>query len=166
MWWMPSDPGVLALCQLQAPSRASPYSLRGCQMLTITAAGYVGQAHLKDLPSGDVVLNFSLAISTGTKENPQTTWIGCSLWGKRATLLADYIKKGTYLTIQGDGSHRAWLGKESGEAKSELTCRVDRLTFGPRSGSPEAPHETPAPPTAQTPKPEQVAPALDEDIPF
>ncbi len=131
-------------------------------MRTIHLAGYVGQAHQKAMPSGDPVLNFTLAVNIGTKEKPDTLWAACSLWGKRAESLAPYITKGKFLVVEGDVGVRAWLAKETGEPRGELTCRVNNLTFGPRSDASEAAQDAPA----QVQKPGQAATPLDDEIPF
>jgi single-stranded DNA-binding protein len=131
-------------------------------MRTIHLAGYVGQAHQNAMPSGDLVLNFSLAVNTGTKDKPETLWVDCALWGKRAESLAPYITKGKFLCVEGDAGIRTWLAKEDAGPRGTLTCRVNNITFGPRSDTTEAP----APPTAQAQKTGQAAPPLDDEIPF
>ncbi len=132
-------------------------------MRTIHLAGYVGQVRQNAMPSGDLVLNFSLAVATGTKEKPETLWVDCALWGKRAESLAPFITKGKFLCVEGDAGIRTWLAKEDAGPRGALTCRVNNLTFGPRSEAPDAPQEAPA----QAQKPGlMMPPPPDEDIPF
>lgn len=123
-----------------------------------TFAGYLGRnAEVKPGPSGDNVANFSLAVSTGTKEKPSTLWVDCALWGKRADSLAQYLTKGTAVTVAGDVNCRCWIGKD-GQAGCSITCRVDKLTFGGKSngngnsqdaGHPAAEEARPAPAAAR-----------------
>jgi len=140
-------------------------------MRNATFAGYIGRdAELRFIPSGDAVAGFSLAISTGTKDNPATLWVDCSLWGKRAESLAPYLLKGTPVTVCGDVGLEQYTTK-SGQAGAKMTCRVDKLTFGGKAGgggngdySPPAAAPRPAPRPAPAPAP--AGGGFDDDIPF
>ena len=56
-------------------------------MNILMIAGTIGQnAELRRTQSGDAVAGFSVAIDNGKDKNGNkrdTTWIDCSLWGKR-----------------------------------------------------------------------------------
>ena len=120
-------------------------------------AGYVGQnARLNAMPSGDLVCNWSLGVSTGTKDNPTTEWVDCSMWGQRAEKLHTHIIKGTPMAVSGAIGKRQYTGKD-GTPKAIITCRVDKLTFMGGKGDRD---EAPAPAAAARP------PAADEEIPF
>jgi single-strand DNA-binding protein len=122
-------------------------------------AGYVGRnAELKDLPSGQKVLNFSLGVSIGFGDKKETLWVSCALWGERGEKLQQYIVKGTPVVVAGDVTVRAYAAKD-GTPKAELVCNVQRLTLMGRSdkGSQQA-EQTEA-------KPAQAA-IVDDDIPF
>ena len=125
-------------------------------------AGYVGQnARLNTMPSGDLVCSWSLGVSSGPKDNPQTLWVDCSMWGNRAEKLHTHIIKGSALAVSGDVGLRQYTGKDGSE-KAVITCRVDKLTF--MSGKGER-HDTA--PAASTPVAERSQPDPDEeDIPF
>lgn len=142
-----------------------------------TFSGYLGRdAEVKPGPSGDNVANFSLCVSTGTKEKPSTLWVDCALWGKRADSLAQYLVKGTAVTVAGDVNCRCWIGKD-GQPGCSITCRVDKLTFGGKGGNGNgAATEATAAPTTQpaaaarpaataAPAPAAGEP-IDDDIPF
>lgn len=129
-------------------------------MRTLIIAGYVGQVRQNAMPSGDLVLNFSLAVSTGTKEKPETLWVDCALWGKRAESLAPYITKGKFLVVEGDAGIRTWLAKEDASPRGTITCRVNNLTFGPNR---EAENASQAPQDGHT---AQKPVAVEDDIPF
>lgn len=96
-------------------------------MQTLTLAGTVGRdAELRNTPSGDQVLNFSLAIDNGKDKSGnkrEPTWFDCSLWGKRAAALAPHIRKGDKLAVTGRP-----LGREH-NGKVYLGCNVQELTF-------------------------------------
>lgn len=57
------------------------------------------------------VLGWSLAVDAGYGERKVTTWVDCSLWGKRGEALADKIKKGDRIAVTGEHSTREHDGK-------------------------------------------------------
>ena len=121
-------------------------------MRIATFAGFIGRdAELRFIPSGDAVAGFSLAISTGTKDNPDTLWVDCSLWGKRAESLAPYLLKGTPVTVCGDVGLEQYT-THAGQPGAKMTCRVDKLTFGGKAGGGNG-SETPRATRPTTPAP-------------
>jgi single-strand DNA-binding protein len=132
-------------------------------------AGYLGRdAETKFLPSGDPVANFSIGVNSGTKDQPKTLWIDCALWGKRAEALAQYLVKGTPVTVCGDVDIRTYT-KTDGTSGASLTCRVDKLTFGGKSegGGYREPAQAAAPQRPRpAPAPQAAAAGFDDDIPF
>ena len=126
-------------------------------MRNATFAGYIGRdAELRFMPSGDAVAGFSLAVSTGTKDNQDTLWVYCSLWGKRAESLAPYLLKGTPVTVCGDVGLEQYTTK-SGQAGAKLTCRVDKLTFGGKSSGGNGSETPRATQSAAPPAPDRSA---------
>lgn len=127
--------------------------------------GFVGNTRFNN--SGETpVLNFSLAVDKSYKDSngkkvEKTKWVNCSLWGKRAESLNEYIRKGVFLVVEGETSSSVYLttndaGKR--EARSSLDLRVENLTLGGRgSGSSgprdrmELPDEDEAPAKSKTP---------------
>lgn len=113
-----------------------------------TFAGRIGKdAIIKDI-NGDKVASFSLAV----KERQNTLWVDCSVWGKRAEALAQYLTKGTAVTVCGPLSVRTYEGKSGFQA--QLQVRVSELSLmgGGQSAAP-----APTAPTAET---------HEDDIPF
>ena len=53
-------------------------------------------AELRTTQSGEKVLGFAVANDVGFGERKQTLWADCSLWGRRAEALAQYLTKGMY----------------------------------------------------------------------
>jgi len=150
-------------------------------MHTAVFAGYIGRdAELKSTQSGDAVASFSLGISTGTRDQPKTLWVDCSLWGKRAEALAQHLRKGASVTVSGDVDCRAFTSKKTGEVAAVITCRVDKLTFGskaeqqreapaafaPQQNAYKAAKEGAPRPAAPAPAPAPAAAGFDDDIPF
>lgn len=79
----------------------------------------------KTLDSGKSVMENSLAVNTG---KDSTLWVKLSFWNeKRFDTLSAWAKKGDRLCVQGDVDCRAYMGKD-GEAKAEMSCRVNDFT--------------------------------------
>jgi len=127
-------------------------------MNNITVAGTLGRdAELKTTNSGDSILNFSVADSVN---RDKTIWWNCQLWGKRASSLADYMKKGQSVTVSGPVSENEWTDKD-GVIRKTLQIRVNDVALqgGRREAGGQAEPERRA-----TPKPAPVDD--DSDLPF
>jgi len=96
-------------------------------MISMTIAGNVGKdAELRKTQGGDPVLGFSIAVDNGKDKNGNkrdSTWVNCSIWGKRAESLQSYITKGTKLVVTGRPGVNVYEGKGS------ITLSVSDLTF-------------------------------------
>lgn len=107
-------------------------------MNTITIAGNIGRdAELRHTSSGDAVLSFSVADSQG-RDKP-TIWWNCSLFGKRAAALSEYLVKGQQVTVAGTVSEREWTDREGNKRKS-MDVRVNEIALqgGRRDDRPAA----------------------------
>ena len=127
-------------------------------MNTITIAGNLGRdAELRYTSGGDAVLSFSVADSQG-RDKP-TIWWNCSIWGKRAEALAQYLTKGQQVTVAGTVSEREWTDREGNKRKS-MDVRVNEIALqgGRRDDRPAA---KPAPRAD-----DGMRDDLDQDIPF
>ena len=138
-------------------------------MNSITIAGSLGKdAEIKYMANGDAVASFSVADSQG-RDKP-TIWWNCSLFGKRAESLSQYLVKGGAVTVSGTVTEREWTDKEGGKRKS-MDVRVNDIAL--QGGKRDAePAQRPAPrqePTRTAPA-RAAAPAPDfddgSDIPF
>lgn len=84
-------------------------------------------AELRFTADGTQVCDFGVAVNEGWGDNKKVVWFKCSLWGDRGTKLADYLKKGQQVYIEGrlahqDGNPRAW-----GEGKASFEVFVGEL---------------------------------------
>ena len=117
--------------------------------------------------NGDPAANFGLGVQVGTKAAPETMWVRCSLYGKRAESLSQYLVKGQRVIVTGRLKLGTWTDKE-GRERTDLRMNVQDLWFaGPRAND-DLGHEV-AGHRAQALKMERVqgpAPDLDDDIPF
>ena len=89
-------------------------------------------AALRYTADGKEVADISLAVDDGYGEQKKTLWIKCSLWGKRAVSLEQYLTKGTQVYIEGrlnheDGNPRVW---GEGKASFEMTVQDIKLLGG------------------------------------
>ena len=124
-------------------------------MNSITFAGVVGKdAELRSLNNGEMVCKFSVADSQG-KEKPPIWW-NCSLFGKRAESLSQYILKGSKVTVFGSVSERSWMDAGGVEKKS-MEVRVVEITLQGSNQS-QAPLQKPI--AAKAPD------ISDDDIPW
>lgn len=79
-------------------------------------------------PSGESFATFSLAVSSGTKDNPRTDWIECSVNGRKVETIMQYVRKGSKLLIEGTPSVSAYLSKD-GKPVGTLKCSVSTFEF-------------------------------------
>ena len=131
-------------------------------MISMTIAGNVGKnAELRTTQGGDPVRGLSIAVDNGKDKNGNkrdSTWVNCSIWGKRAESLQSYITKGTKLVVTGRPGVNVYEGKGS------LTLSVNDLTFmggakqEDRGGYDQSP--------ATTNSAGSVSAYLEDDVPF
>jgi single-strand DNA-binding protein len=93
-------------------------------MIVLTATGRVGKdAELRSTQSGDKILSFSVGSDIGFGDRKQTIWLDCSIWGQRGEKLAQYITKGSSVTVIGEFGQRSYQNK-SGETVTATTVKV------------------------------------------
>ena len=108
-------------------------------MNLLTAAGRIGKdGELRYTSNETPVLGFTLATDVGYGDKKHTLWLKCSIWGKRAEALADYIKKGTPATVWGEADLDTWQGNDG--PRTDITVKVDEIALqgGERQDSPPA----------------------------
>lgn len=127
-------------------------------MNNITIAGALGRdAEVRFMQNGDPVANFSIADSQG--KDKQAIWWSCSLFGKRAESLAQYLVKGQSVTVTGSITEREYTDKEGNKRKQFDVKVVDlALQGGAKSSGQAAPQQR-----QQHSTPDNF---IDTDIPF
>lgn len=140
-------------------------------MNSINRATLIGHAgrdpELRHLPSGSEVATIGLATTESWKDKnsgdkkEETTWHNLVFYGRLAEIVAEYVKKGDPLYVEGRITNRTWKDK-SGEEKhrTEIVVSEMRMLGGKRSS------ETQERPQA---KPTQKGGAMDDfesDTPF
>ena len=118
---------------------------------------------LRATASGTEILGFSVAVND-RRRNPQTgewedhpNFIDCTMFGSRASALANILHKGSSVTVQGKLRWSQWERDGSKRSKIEVVVDDIELMSG-RGGSPSCP---PSPAVA-----EASQAVYDEDIPF
>jgi single-strand DNA-binding protein len=125
-------------------------------MNNLSATGNIGSdAEVRHTADGTVITSWSVAVSSGYGKNEKTNWVRCSLFGKRGETLAQYLKKGTQVGINGEISLNEYEAKD-GSIKTTLELNVSSVTL---LGKKDAAEKSPA-------KVAQPAEDFEEEIPF
>jgi len=91
---------------------------------------------LKSLPSGIKVTSFSLATNRTYKDKDggkkeDTQFHNIVAFGKPAELIAQYMKKGRPIFVEGRMQTRSWDDKTTNSKKYRTEIIVDNFQFGP-----------------------------------
>lgn len=98
-------------------------------MNVLTATGNLGSdAEVRFTKDGTPVANFSFPLSSGYGDKKKTSWLRCSIIGKRAETLAPMLLKGTLVAITAEISLNEYVGKD-GTNKSNLEGLVSNVTL-------------------------------------
>ena len=97
-------------------------------MNALNAIGNINKPELRFLPDTTPVLQFSFALNSGYGAKKATTWLNCSLFGKRAETLAPMLNTGDRIGISGELTNRKYTDKQ-GVDKYRLELRLSDLTL-------------------------------------
>lgn len=144
----------------------------------ILAGNLTRDPELRYTPKGTAVAKLGLALNrswtteSGEKRE-EVTFVDVDAFGKQAEVIAQYLRKGRSLLVEGRLKLDTWDDKQTGQKKSKLGVVLESFSFldsGNRGeaagggGAPAAPRPKPAAAPAETGAP---APAADEDdVPF
>jgi single-strand DNA-binding protein len=143
-------------------------------MNSITITGNLGKdCESRSLQDGTSIASFSVADSQG-KDKP-TIWWNCSLFGKRAESLTQYLTKGQQVTVIGTVSEREYTDRD-GQSRKSMDIRVSDIALqcgrreeaqAPRQQA-AAPRPQPAPqrPAAPRPAPANDFVDMQDDVPW
>ena len=134
-------------------------------MNLLIATGNLGQdATQRFTPSGDSIVSFSLPVKSGYGEKAKTSWVRCTMFGKRGESVYPYLKKGTLVGVSGEFSMNDWDDKQ-GQKRSSPECRVNDITLlGGKSQSDTQQQENPQRSAPQAQK--TGFDDMEDDIPF
>lgn len=132
--------------------------------------GTVGRdAEVRSTPSGQSVLNFTVANNIGFGDRQQTLWVRVALWGRRAEgSLQNYLKKGQQVFVSGELSQNEYQANDGTTRTSlELNANVvdlvgKRNDQGQQQSQPQQNFQQPQQQASNSPS------SLDDfdDVPF
>ncbi len=127
----------------------------------VTVVGNLGRdAELRYTPNGTPLLEFSIATNerwtdSGGRQQEHTQWFRCTLWGRQAETLKQYLTKGKQVYVDGRLRVRDYVTQD-GDKRYSLDVRVDQLTMLGGGGGASTPGELSGPDGG----------VADDDIPF
>jgi single-strand DNA-binding protein len=150
----------------------------------ILAGNLTRDPELRYTPKGMAVVKIGMAINrTWKSESGETkeevTFVDVDAWGRQAEVIAQYMRKGRPLLVEGRLKLDTWEDKNTHQKQSKLKVTLESFSFidskgadggGGGGGAPsgEAPRRSSAPPA----KPDAGAPESDaqppedDDVPF
>jgi single-strand DNA-binding protein len=132
-------------------------------MNVLLATGRVGKDAELRYTAGDkptAVCQFSLALTSGFGDKAVTTWLRCSVFGKRAETLTPMLTKGTQIGVTGEFTNRPYTDK-AGVEKHSPELNVSNVTLlGGNTSAQSAPKAKQENSTPSDPM------QFDDDIPF
>lgn len=129
---------------------------------TCTISGNLGKAaELRYTNAGLAVVTFSVAVNERRKQadgsyQDETSWLDCTMFGKRAEALQPYLAKGTKLSLIGHLNKSTY--ERDGNQRSRVEIIVDEVEL--MNTRREQQTAEPAPQAVET------ASVYDSDIPF
>ncbi|MDD5750855.1 MAG: single-stranded DNA-binding protein [Candidatus Pacebacteria bacterium] len=126
----------------------------------------------KALPSGQTVVNFSVAsnrffLDQNKQRQQETEFHNITAYGKPAEIIAQYLKKGSLVLIEGRLRTRNWQD-QAGVKHYRTEIITERLQLGPKAGSGSGYAEQPYKPSEAPSKSASGRPARsikEEEIP-
>ena len=93
---------------------------------------------LRYIPSGQAVTTFSIAVnrtynSQSGEKKEEVSFIRCVVWGRRAEVCNEYLKKGSPVFVEGRLQSRSWEAQD-GTKRSTLEVIALSVQFLPRGG--------------------------------
>jgi len=130
---------------------------------------------LRSLPNGNKVCSFSVATNrvwkdkNGAKQE-SADYHNVVVFGRQAETVAQYMKKGSSILVEGRIQTRSWDDKNSGEKKYRTEIVADRTQFGPKGSNTGGGSSSASPKASEPADMDQIEyPEEDispEDIPF
>ncbi|HOX57170.1 MAG TPA: single-stranded DNA-binding protein [Candidatus Paceibacterota bacterium] len=138
----------------------------------IIAGNLTRDPELRYTPKGTAVARLTLAVNRTWKSETgeskeEVSFIDVDAWARQAEIIAQYMKKGRPLLVEGRLKLDTWEDKTTHQKQSKLKVVLEGFTFIDSRGSDNAaPTATrPASAPAAAAEPESAAPEED-DVPF
>jgi single-strand DNA-binding protein len=133
---------------------------------------------LRYTPKGMAIAKIGLAVNrnwtneAGEKKE-EVTFVDVDAFGRQAETLAQYMKKGSPILVEGRLKLDQWDDKQTGQKRSKLGVVVEGFQFlgggrGGEGGGEPAPRRAAAPsaPAPSSPSADTDMPPADDDVPF
>lgn len=145
----------------------------------ILAGNLTRDPELRYTPKGLAICKFGIAINrnwtteTGEKKE-EVTFVDIDAFGRQAETIAQYLKKGGGVMIEGRLKLDQWDDKQTGQKRSKLGVIVEGFQFtgspnrAEGGGEPPAPRPRPAAsaPSAAAPPSAEGPGEAEDDVPF
>ncbi|GIX49856.1 MAG: single-stranded DNA-binding protein [Limisphaera sp.] len=136
----------------------------------ILAGNLTRDPELRYTPKGTAVARLGLAVNrrwrTETGElKDETTFVDVDAFGKTAETIAQYLKKGRAVLIEGRLRYDTWEDKQTGQKRSKLSVVLESFSFlDSGRGEGAAPNAESGRTPTDIPEAEPLPP--DDDVPF
>ena len=100
-------------------------------MQKIFIAGCIGaDAKVSDPHKGRIAINFTVAVNTKKGDTEVATWYNCAYWrDEDKAKVAQHLKKGTGVIIEGTPDVDVWKDSKNGEPRGTIKVVVQSLEF-------------------------------------
>ena len=137
---------------------------------------------LRYTPKGTASARLGLAVNRSYKTDTgetreEVTFVDIDAWGKQAELIAQYLRKGNPLFVEGRLKLDQWDDKTSGQKRSAIRVVMENFQFvggraegRPAGGPPSSGHSAPASPASAPASGGESGhdgpPPEEDDVPF
>src|SRR5271170_7755743 len=152
----------------------------------IIAGNLTRDPELRYTPKGTAVARITLAVNRvytsgeGGEKKEEVTFVDVDAFGRQAEVIAQYMKKGRPILVEGRLKLDTWEDKNTHQKQSKLKVHLESFSFidskGPEGGAPSSPDAPRRPaaapgaaPSAAKPSegPEgEAQPVEEDDVPF
>lgn len=137
----------------------------------ILAGRFSRDPELKFLPSGSALANFSLALNRTYKtdsgeQREEVCFIDITAFGKQAEVIAQHLRKGDPILVEGRLKTESWDDKQTGQKRTKMGVVLESFQF---IGGEKRQEAAPQRPTPSNDRPKAPAPPKDvdeDDVPF
>lgn len=122
--------------------------------------------------NGAAVSNISVATSESWKDKEtgeqqeKTEWHRVVFFGRLAEIVAEYLKKGSQVYVEGRLQTRKWQDKDGNDKYTTEIVANEMQMLGSRSGGGNYEQQSPAPAKESAPAKKPDENFVDDDIPF
>lgn len=101
-------------------------------MLQITAVGNLAADPEVRQVGDNEVANFTVMCNKKVKGDEHVSVLRCAVWGPRAKVVADYLNKGSQVTVTGQAYIETYETKK-GETRTSLNVAVNDFSLPPKA---------------------------------